>query len=235
MERAGHMTVAAIAYQLSEPVRSKVDTLLQQHPDFELLSEGIPSDDPNFGLRVFMRAATWPNLIGSDMRFVEGDEPQPGDPPPLPGFPHMLRGRNCFINVPFSTDGTALQPPRPINALAKIVEFRTALRDPSVAANIQAYDLGWLLHLVGDIHQPLHAVARFTTQHPAGDRGGNDFKIQGTPDNLHSLDDLLGSGESTQSVLTLADGITTEMQSRNPEEIGIPAAAAPEAVIRSWD
>ena len=134
------------------------------------------------------------------------------------------------------TDGTPLQPPKPINALSKIVEFRAALGDPSVAANIQAYDLAWLLHLVGDIHQPLHAVARFTTQHPAGDRGGNDFKIQGTPDNLHSLwDDLLGSGENTQSVLTLADGITSEMQSRNPEEIGIPAAAAREAVIRSWD
>src|SRR5215510_2210856 len=73
--------------------------------------------------------------------------------PPLPNFPHMLRGRNWhFINVPFSTAGTPLQPPRAINALGKIVEFRAALGDPTVPANIQAYDLAWLLHLVGDIH-----------------------------------------------------------------------------------
>jgi hypothetical protein len=166
------MTVAAIAYQqLSEPVRTKVDTLLAQHPDFAILSQG-PSDDPDFGLRVLMRAATYPDLIKSDPRFIEGDEPQPGDPAPLPGFPHMLRGRNWhFINVPFSTDGTALRPPRPINVLGKIVEFRAALGDPAVTPNVQAYDLSWLIHLVGDIHQPLHGVARFTSQHLNGDRG----------------------------------------------------------------
>ena len=50
-------------------LRTKVDTILQQHPDFDLLSEGIPSDDPNFGLRVFMRAATYPDLIKSDPRY----------------------------------------------------------------------------------------------------------------------------------------------------------------------
>jgi hypothetical protein len=233
----GQMTVAAIAYlQLTETTKTKVDTLLAQHPDFALLSQGIPSDDPNFGLRVFMKAATWPDLIKSDPRFVDGDELEPGDPVPLPNFPHMLRGRNWhFINVPFSTDGTATQPPRPINALGKIVEFRASLGDRSVMANLQAYNLAWLIHLVGDIHQPLHAVARFTSQHPNGDRGGNDFKIQGSPDNLHTLwDDLLGSSESTQSILKLANSVTAEFQSRNPKEISIPATVAPILVIRSW-
>lgn len=43
-----------------------------------------------------------------------------------------------------------------------------------------------LIHLVGDIHQPLHCINR-------GDRGGNDFHLQGPHKNLHSLwDDGLG-------------------------------------------
>jgi len=56
------MTVAAIAYrQLSSTIQTKVDTLLTEHPDFEVLSQGIPSDDPDFGLRVFMCSATFTN------------------------------------------------------------------------------------------------------------------------------------------------------------------------------
>jgi hypothetical protein len=40
----GHMTVAAIAYQqLNETIQAKVDTLLAQHPDFAVLSDGIPA------------------------------------------------------------------------------------------------------------------------------------------------------------------------------------------------
>ncbi len=38
---------------------------------------------------------------------------------------------------------------------------------------MRSYDLVWILHLVGDAHQPLHAVGRFTKQIPNGDAGGN--------------------------------------------------------------
>jgi len=42
-----------------------------------------------------------------------------------------------------------------------------------------------LLHLVGDIHQPLHAVARYSPETPNGDDGGNKFLLQGAFSNLH--------------------------------------------------
>jgi len=35
----------------------------------------------------------------------------------------------------------------------------------------------FLVHFVGDLHQPLHATSRFTVNMPEGDAGGNDFKI----------------------------------------------------------
>ena len=31
----------------------------------------------------------------------------------------------------------------------------------------------WLLHLIGDIHQPNHAITLFSEAFPDGDRGGN--------------------------------------------------------------
>ncbi len=45
------------------------------------------------------------------------------------------------------------------------------------------------MHYVGDLHQPLHAVARITEQDPTGDAGGNSFDLlgQGDVENLHSL------------------------------------------------
>jgi len=46
-----------------------------------------------------------------------------------------------------------------------------------------------LLHLIGDIHQPLHCVNKFTAASPNGDEGGNTIKFSfpGGISNLHQL------------------------------------------------
>jgi len=46
-----------------------------------------------------------------------------------------------------------------------------------------------LLHLVGDLHQPLHCVQKFSASTPNGDAGGNDIKLTypGGITNLHML------------------------------------------------
>lgn len=48
----------------------------------------------------------------------------------------------------------------------------------------------YLVHVVGDIHQPLHSVSLFNETYPSGDRGGNSLKItllNGSANNLHSF------------------------------------------------
>ena len=57
-------------------------------------------------------------------------------------------------------------------------------------ARDRAVGVAWLLHLAGDIHQPLHCSARVTDKEPRGDAGGNTFKLGPLPnsddrDNLH--------------------------------------------------
>ena len=47
------------------------------------------------------------------------------------------------------------------------------IRDANSAAIDKAMALAWVFHLVGDVHQPLHTSALFTTQFPNGDQGGN--------------------------------------------------------------
>lgn len=58
-------------------------------------------------------------------------------------------------------------------AVPRIVEFDAVIRNPSASNADKAIAIAWLLHLVGDIHQPLHTSARVTDTEPKGDQGGN--------------------------------------------------------------
>jgi len=43
--------------------------------------------------------------------------------------------------------------------------------------DLESYQLRCLIHYVGDIHQPLHAVTMYSEDFPKGDRGGNSFQL----------------------------------------------------------
>lgn len=62
-------------------------------------------------------------------------------------------------------------------------------------AKREAELVGFLYHLVGDLHQPLHTATRYTRKRPRGDAGGNLFPVV-VPNtrvkNLHSYWDAAG-------------------------------------------
>jgi len=68
----------------------------------------------------------------------------------------------------------------------------------------KSYDLVWLEHLVGDIHQPLHAATRVSSSNTDGDHGGNLVKLCSAPckTELHGFwDDLLGTSSRANSAV----------------------------------
>jgi hypothetical protein len=74
--------------------------------------------------------------------------------------------------------------------------------------------LCWLVHLIGDVHQPLHTVTFITPQFPApqGDRGGTRFFIRVRPDrstiSLHTFwDDLVLGSSRFQTVRNTATAL----------------------------
>src|SRR5207302_1414528 len=77
-----------------------------------------------------------------------------------------------FVDTPFSTDGTTLPALPTPNAGTQIATFRAVLasNDPDEK---KSYDLVWIEHLVGDVHQPLHSATRVSHTDPNGDNGGN--------------------------------------------------------------
>ena len=81
-----------------------------------------------------------------------------------------------YIDLYFSADGTPnnLQP-RHKNVVWAIKKFTEQLKNKSLPTTMRANALRYLIHFVGDIHQPLHCCSRITRQLPYGDKGGNDF------------------------------------------------------------
>ena len=204
---AGHMTVAYIAYQkLTAPTRSRVDALLQKNPMYDSWTAGI-SDDQK-GLVAFMRAATWPDCIKSsscDPGYTsDGGDTPPGDATDAQNIgygDHLMHKYWHFVDEPYSAGAPGKDPKEP-NAMSEIELLAKAIQTGE-SDDIKSYDVVWLEHLVGDIHQPLHATSRFTKNHPNGDAGGNDVAFCEKPcrDELHAYwDDLLGTSNSIKTL-----------------------------------
>lgn len=75
-------------------------------------------------------------------------------------------------------------PPRYIplpsdNVLSRIQWATDLLKTGTASDERDAELLGFLIHLVADAHQPLHAISRYTRRNndADGDRGGNEFRI----------------------------------------------------------
>jgi S1/P1 Nuclease len=219
----GHMLVAFIAYQhLNAQAKAAVDSLLTLNPQHETWLEALPSNasQDRRALTAFLEASVWPDFIRSAPTYIS-DGPNGGNTPPNTpeasqniGYKDLFRHKYWhFINVPFSDDGTTTTQPPLMNAQSEIETFRKALGSSSTSADVKSYDLVWLLHLVGDVHQPLHAVARFTKSDPDGDSGGNDVNVQcpvnfDCQDTLHTeWDHLLGEITSISSLSATAKSI----------------------------
>jgi hypothetical protein len=188
------MTVAAMAYDALTPAaRQRVSILLKANPDYERWVAGIsPSDRDRVA---FVVAATWADSIKHAPGYISDDVLGP-DAARNSGYTDKLQHRYWhYINIPFSPDGTPIKQPEAPNLKTQIAAFRAVLASPSASDALKSYDLVWLLHLVGDAHQPLHAVSRFDRDQPNGDRGGNLVELCVAPcrHDLHSFwDDALG-------------------------------------------
>jgi hypothetical protein len=238
----GHQVVAFIAYQhLTPAAKTRVLALLKLNPMFKTWIKGLPANASaeRKTRRAFVEAATWPDVIKGLPNYVN-DGPEGGNfPPDSPtasqniGYPDLNRHKYWhFVDVPFSDDGTPVRELPVPNALTQIELFIGALASPSTSDDIKSYDLVWLIHLVGDVHQPLHAAERFRKNNVDGDSGGNEVKLRcagpvACASNLHSMwDGALGSSPDLATIT--AEGNALDARPVDPD----PEAANPKAWIQ---
>ena len=191
--RAGHMVSGAIAYseltQASATALARVVDLLKAHPDFptkwtaEMAKPFVPPAERD--LYLFMLAARWPDNIRDTQRY---------DRPPW----HYINRPLLPVGVP-----TTVPPVDPTAVhIRSAYAMNLAILQSAAPNSERAVALCWLLHLIGDVHQPLHTVTFVTPQFPApqGDRGGTRFFIRVRADrstiSLHEFWDGLVLGSS---------------------------------------
>jgi hypothetical protein len=169
---AGHRISAMIAWEnLDRACQTAVTAILREHPDFDRWLARGKGGDP--GPRAFLEASTWPDDIRRDRRFYTAGHEDPT--PTLPGFPDMERRLDWhYVDRPLDRVAVRRIPAgdieRQIDRLARVVG------NPQASPAERAYALPWLIHLVGDAHQPLHAASRHSAD-GSSDQGGNTVRI----------------------------------------------------------
>jgi hypothetical protein len=173
---AGHMLVANIAYQhLTLKSKKELKRLIQfmAVESTQRRNYDYDSKYPNYTL---MYLALWPDDLGT--------------------FPNYLKTTKKwhYIEDAYSIDGTKFPEVIPReNVVWAINEMRNHLSQRYGNNYDKARSLSYLIHFVGDIHQPMHASELFSKQFPKGDRGGNEFHLHykepngDVISNLHSL------------------------------------------------
>jgi hypothetical protein len=180
--KTGHRVVAAIAWANMTPAaRAAAIKLLNAAP----ASSEIAAMRPTTGTAAdrdrewFIDVATWPDLVRAGVRA------------PLYSHPDWHFADHYWKLVDGHPVSVATMGPGAMNSVERLTVFSDSLKVASLADSNKAIELAWVMHLVGDVHQPLHNSSEVTAQFPAGDRGGNTVVLHGTL-NLHNYwDDIL--------------------------------------------
>jgi S1/P1 Nuclease len=181
-DHSSHLLVARIAWEEMTPqARARAIQIFQGAALDTRLRPGPGTLSEQRQINAFLRGATWP------------DDVRPDDP--RSGTYHNRDRHFTDLFWVQNTDFGRIQTtsnPEEGSLLRDVAQLQAEL----VGADREraAVALAWLEHLVGDIHQPLHASGRITRVDPRGDAGGTLFCLWSPPPgercgsrNLHSF------------------------------------------------
>ena len=125
----GHMQVAAVAYdKLTVPVRAEVDRLIRLNPEYPSWIAGYPANKA--AQYAFVRAAIW----ADDIKKAELGYTDKNDKPDNPEaarnigyYDHLMHKYWHFKDIGFSTDGTPVDDPDPVNIGTQIEVLASGL------------------------------------------------------------------------------------------------------------
>jgi hypothetical protein len=127
-----------------------------------------------------------------------------------------------FVNIPRSSDAYDRQRDCPdgLCVTEGILKYAAELGRPGLDRERRWQAFAWLCHLVGDLHQPLHAGFRY-------DRGGNRVTIEyrGERSNLHRFWDSTLARERLAGI-GVSRGIFEGCGKRAPAQLWDPAEVA---------
>jgi len=242
---SGHMIVALVAYDnLDDATKAQAIELLRSHPRFhDHFERYMPREIQHAGKEkqdewIFAHASTWPDLVRSANDRVTRQDVDKYNRPwwhfidePIylnDAEKHQLEHHlsvNLKRNPPSGNDDD-----RNMNVIQAVKNSSRIVKDEKAPKEKRAVHLCWLLHLVGDAHQPLHSSALFTTHRFRGnDHGGNYLEVAHDYP-LHGFwDDQISTDEPYETVRILA----TDLE-QNPELTAAGESAAGKLDVGQW-
>ena len=232
-DSVGHRLTTRIAlHYLEETTAIYLQEILQDHPRYQQdFIDQMPNSIANASeeeQRTWLlgQAAFWPDIA----RGIEESEREKYN---RPNWHYIdgawLRGEadtqgNTYLGVaPLDDiDGEYVSDQSDVANVMNALDFNSALlSSEETPGELRAVALCWVLHLIGDIHQPLHVGSLYTeTRFSDGDRGGNG--IQTDDGTLHARWDraLRSEGiDSSFEVMLEQHGSTLEgMEDSSDEE-----------------
>ncbi|HYV37823.1 MAG TPA: S1/P1 nuclease [Gemmataceae bacterium] len=231
---SGHHAIARITWkQLDDKQRLQVTKILRAHPHYDIYLAANPPKGLPASEWAFLRAATWSDwvrgpkaegLSATDANAIQSKYNKgvwhyidlPYIHPNDAGKFDEAKIRKEMLEPEFDSKG------EPRHVLAALKQSMKLLLAEDTSDHDKAVRICWLFHLVGDLHQPLHAVGLMATKEtfapgfapPGGDQGGNLIIVKAKPGdartiNLHAYwDGLLFRGEGN---FTAVEGMVAKM------------------------
>lgn len=168
----GHKITAYIAWQRMSPaVRENVIRILRAAPEDSQLGTFYKSygAEPEEARKreYFMLVATWADIVRDRAFDTRYRKYHKGNWHYDDTFWGQTNGK-VDVLTGFQEGGVAVP---------KLVEFDKLIRDSGASDKEKAIAIAWIMHVGGDLHQPLHTSARVTDLEPKGDQGGNLFML----------------------------------------------------------
>ena len=241
----GHRLIALIAWQeLDVATRDKMLSILRHHPRFQQDFEiQMPSEVRTASQTVknrwlFLQASAWAEMPKRFSGRTRMDFHRPNWHHVR--FPILARGMkptelrlNTASDLPPQAESVFGVPclydydtELSFNILQAYELNRVRLTSETIAADHRALSLCWVLHLVGDSHQPLNATSLFSpNRFPNGDDGGRRIEIT-RGGSFHAYwDGLLGSDQDLSQAARFA---------MDPKMQRIGKDAASDLTIQGW-
>jgi hypothetical protein len=229
----GHRATASIAFDaMTAEQQESVVEVLKAHPRFAEdflahMPDSLASDsNAAKGRWLLEQASIWPDLVES----LDDDIRR-----------EYNRSRWHYINMIVYLDDddeaafdgkfdhnmvTIFEPPlrQNLNMIQALRGNLYVWRSGSATDEEKAVALCWILHLTGDLHQPLHNVALFSKPYfPTGDRGGNNIEVVW--------------GDGSRNLHSVWDGLPTDMDTIEPSArtlLTIKTDTIDDAAIDEW-
>ncbi|MDX1490155.1 MAG: S1/P1 nuclease [Pseudohongiellaceae bacterium] len=199
-DATGHRLSAYVAWEfLDEDLRSQAITILQAHPRYQqdfldaMPVSALVGDEAAQARWLFGQAAIWPDLIRNneipenlqysrpDWHWIDGRWVRNG-----------IEQGNVYVGLVNLSDidgerRAQIEAETDARNIMTAIDWNLSVLSSRLSTRAEkAVALSWMLHLIGDIHQPLHAGALVSRERfPDGDRGGNGIPTAGG--NLHAI------------------------------------------------